>query len=266
MDFATLIGLISGISIITLAVASTSDFLIFLNVPGFLIVVGGTGAAILIKFPLKVCFHSIQAGLRTAFIDRSERPEEIIKLATKLSDIKRKKGHLELEKVPIRNALFRKGVQLIVDGRKPDIIEKILTLEQHHAIERHQAGERVFRAIGDSAPAFGMLGTLIGLVQMMTQMDDPQKIGVGMAIALLTTLYGSLIANLFAIPIADKLQMRHESEYNSKALIIESVLNIEQGENPRVMEEILLTYVSGNEKQMFVNQHHASKHKTVNKS
>jgi len=254
MDFATLIGLISGIAVIGFAVASASDFLIFLNLPGFLIVIGGTTAAMLIKFPLKICIHSFGAGVRTAFIDRSERPEEIIALATKLSKIMRKKGHLGLERIPIRNRLFRKGIQLIVDGHKPEIITKILSLEVHHSIERHQSGEKVFRAIGESAPAFGMLGTLIGLVQMLSQLDDPAKIGMGMAIALLTTLYGSLIANLVANPIADKLQMRYESEYSTKTLIIESVLNIEKAENPKIVEEILLTYISGHDRQTFVNQ------------
>lgn len=256
MDFATLIGLISGISVITLSVASASNFLVFFNIPGFLIVLGGTTAAILIKFPLRICFHSVIAGFKTTFFDRSERPEEIIKLATKLSLVKRKEGHLGLENIPIKNALFRKGVQLIVDGHKPEIISKVLTLEIHHAIERHQVGERVFRAIGDSAPAFGMLGTLVGLVQMLSQMNNPQSIGQGMAVALLTTLYGSLIANLIANPLADKLQMRYESEYNSKELIMESVLNIEKGENPRVMEEILLTYISGQDRKSFVNQNY----------
>jgi len=266
MDFATLIGLISGISVITLAVASGSDFTVFFNLPGFLIVIGGTTAAILIKFPLKICLHSVVSGLKTTFIDRSERPEEIIKLATMLSKIKRREGHLGLENVPIKNALFRKGVQLIVDGHKPEIISKVLSLDVHHSIERHQAGERVFRAIGDSAPAFGMLGTLVGLVQMLSQMDDPQKLGLGMAVALLTTLYGSLIANLIAIPLADKLQMRYESEFNTKTLIMESVLNIEKSENPRVMEEILLTYISGQDRKMFVNQNYPHKHITPNET
>jgi len=244
VDFATLAGLASGILIITAAVASGSDFTIFINFPGFLIVVGGTTAAVLIKFPLRVCLESFWAGLKTAFVDRSEKAEELIVLATRLSSVKRKNGVLALERVNIKNPFFLKGIQLIADGRKPEFINKVLTMEMNHAIERHQVGERVFRAIGESAPAFGMIGTLVGLVQMLTQMEDPNALGMGMAVALLTTLYGSLIANLVALPIADKLQMRYEAEFKSKALIIESILNIEKGENPRVMEQILMTYVS----------------------
>jgi len=248
LDFATLAGLISGIAVITAAVSSGSDFTVFINLPGFLIVVGGTTAAVLIKFPLRVCIESFWTGLKTAFIDRSEKVEQLISIAAELSDLKRKKGRLALESYSVRNPFFKKGIQLIADGHKPDFIKKILTMEMNQAIDRHQVGERVFRAIGDSSPAFGMIGTLVGLVQMLTQMDDPSALGMGMAVALLTTLYGSLIANLIAIPIADKLQMRYEAEHRSKVLITESILSIERGENPRVLEEILLTYVAGRER------------------
>ena len=249
MDISTLLGLIAGIGIITFAVSTGSDFLIFLNLPGFLIVAGGTIAAVLIKFPLKICIQSFIAGVKTAFIDRSERPEMLIKLATNLATIKRKSGNLGLQDMQIKNQLFKKGVDLIVDGHKESFIKKVLQLEIENAIERHEVGERVFRAIGESAPAFGMIGTLVGLVQMLSNMSDPNSLGTGMAVALLTTLYGSLIANIIALPIAEKLQMRHEAEHQGKALILECILGIERGDNPRVMEEILITYLSGNERQ-----------------
>jgi len=254
MDFATLAGLIAGIATITFAISTGSDLLIFLNLPGFLIVAGGTIAAVLIKFPLKICLQSFTEGIKTAFVDRSERPEELIKLATELASLKRKHGNLALEDAHIKNALFNKGIELVIDGHKADLITKVLQLEMDHAIERHEVGERVFRAIGDSAPAFGMIGTLVGLVQMLSNMQDPNALGLGMAVALLTTLYGSLIANLIALPIADKLQMRHESEYQNKALIIECILGIEKGENPRIMEEILITYLSGDQRKSILNK------------
>ena len=254
MDFATLAGLISGISIIAYAVSASSDFSIFFNLPGILIVTGGTTAAVLIKFPLKVCVRSFGDGVKTAFIDRSERPEELILLAKKLTTLKRKKGNLALEDIPIRNTLFKKGIELIIDGHNVDFIKKVMRLEIEHAIERHEVGERVFRAIGDSAPAFGMIGTLVGLVQMLSNMQDPDALGLGMAVALLTTLYGSLIANLVAIPIADKLQMRHESEYQNMSLILECIMGIEQGENPRMLEEVLITYLPGRDREYMMNQ------------
>ena len=253
MDFATLAGLITGVSIITLAVASGSDFAIFINLPGFLIVIGGTTAAVLIKFPLKTCIESFIEGLKTAFVDRSERPMELVKMATHLADMVRKNGRLSLEDAHIKNHFFKKGTALIADGRGPDFVRKVMTMDMDQSIERHLVGERVFRAIGDSAPAFGMIGTLVGLVQMLANMDDPKSIGMGMAVALLTTLYGSLIANLVALPIAEKLQMRAYGEHTNKALIIESLINIEKGENPRVMEEILLTYLPSRERDAVIN-------------
>ena len=253
MDFATLAGLIAGIGVIGLAVSQGSDFSVFINLPGFLIVVGGTGAAVLIKFPLKICIESFVEGLKTAFVDRSEQSLQLIKIASNLADIARKQGKLVLEDHPVKNPFFRKGIQLIVDGHKPDFIRKVMTMEMDQSVDRHLVGERVFRAIGDSAPAFGMLGTLVGLVQMLTQLDDANKIGMGMAVALLTTLYGSLIANLIALPIADKLQMRALSEHNNKELILECLMNIEKGENPRVMEEILVTYLPNNQREALNN-------------
>ncbi len=254
MDFATLAGLISGILIITYAIASGSDLEIFLNLPGFLIVTGGTISAVLIKFPLKICIQSFTAGIKTAFIDRSERPEELISLAVELSNIKRKSGNLALENIIVKNKLFKKGVELLTDGHDEEFIKKVLQLEITNSIERHEVGERVFRAIGDSAPAFGMIGTLVGLIQMLSQMEDPSSLSKGMAVALLTTLYGAIIANLIALPIADKLQMRHEGEYQYKSLILECVLGIEKGENPRIMEEVLNTYLPGSSKNVTAHE------------
>ncbi|MDH4275427.1 MAG: MotA/TolQ/ExbB proton channel family protein [Gammaproteobacteria bacterium] len=243
MDFATLVGLIAGILILTFAVALGSDFAIFVNIPGILIVVGGTGASVLIKFPLKICFSAFLDGLKTAFIDRSEQPAELIKLASQLSGRARREGKLVLEKIPVRNQFFRKGLVLVADGHPTEFIRKVMTLEMDRVIDRHMVSERVFRGIGESAPAFGMIGTLVGLVQMFVHLENPKEIGAGMAIAMLTTLYGAIIAYLVALPIADKLQMRAMAEHHTKMLIIEAIVNIARGENPKVIEEILLPYL-----------------------
>lgn len=257
MDFATLLGLFAGVIVIAGAVASSSDMGSFVNLPGVLIVVGGTTAAVLVKFPLKNCIDAFAGGLKVAFIEGQERPEELIKQATFLSAIARKKGKLALESAVIKSRFFKKGAQLIADGHSPEFIRKLLTMEMDNSIERHQLSERVFRAIGDSAPAFGMIGTLVGLVQMLTKMDDPAMLGSGMAVALLTTLYGSVIANLFAIPLADKLLMRAQEEYLSKALIIESIICIDEGQNPKVMEELLATYLPGHQRAAMLGEHHS---------
>lgn len=243
MDFATLIGLIVGAAIIFLAMVSGSEFGLFVNVPGLMIVLGGTFAATLIKYPIVSSFHALMLALKKAFWQGAEKPAELIKTANRLADIVRKQSVLALENEEVKNEFFQKGIQLCVDGRTPEFVQKVLIEEMDKSIERHEMGEQIFRGIGDSAPAFGMIGTLVGLVQMLSNMSDPSAIGPAMAIALLTTLYGALIANLVAIPIADKLAIRNQQERINKTIILESVLSILRGENPRVMDELLEAYI-----------------------
>ncbi|MDH5731515.1 MAG: MotA/TolQ/ExbB proton channel family protein, partial [Gammaproteobacteria bacterium] len=204
---------------------------------------GGTLAALFIKFPLSSFFNCIADGLKAAFSSDLDGPRDIINTATYLAALVRKRGRLALEDAPVRNSFFHKGAQMIADGHDATFIRQVLTKDMNSSIETHQLSERFFRAIGDSAPAFGMIGTLVGLVQMLSNMQDPESLTMGMAVALLTTLYGSLIAHLFAIPIADKLQMRAQNEYQNKALIIESILNILEQRNPKLMEELLMSHL-----------------------
>jgi chemotaxis protein MotA len=248
MDFATLLGLIVGTIVITLAILGGSDALIFVNVPGLLIVLGGTFAATLIKFPITQCMHAFVLGVQKAFRDQIELPTEIIALANHLSAKVRKHGILSLENEPIKNSFLQKGIQLCVDGRSPEFIRRVLMEDKERSIERHEVSEQIFRAIGDSAPAFGLIGTLVGLVQMLSSMDDPSSIGPAMAVALLTTLYGALFANLFALPIADKLKIRTQQEIINKTMVIESVLSIQKGENPRLIAEYLEVFVPSNKR------------------
>ena len=243
MDFATLIGLIIGTIIIAMAVLSGSDPSIFVNAPGLLIVLGGTFAATLIKFPLTACAQAFSLAVKTAFWEESDSPESLIAEANSMIDIVRKQNLLALEGHEIKNPFLSIGVRLSIDGRKPDFIRKVLAKVMEQSIERHLLGEKIFRGIGDSAPAFGMIGTLVGLVQMLSNMQDPSSIGPAMAVALLTTLYGALFANLVANPIADKLRIRSDQEYLQKSLIIESVSSIQKGENPRIMDELLEAYL-----------------------
>ena len=222
---------------------SGADATVFINIPGLLIVLGGTFASTLIKFPIGDCFQSLGIAVKKAFWQEVDRPVELIELANTLSGIARKKSLVALDDIEIENPLFKKGIQLCVDGHKADFIRNVLTKEMNMSIERHEMSEKVFRAMGDSAPAFGMIGTLVGLVQMLSNMQDPSSIGPAMAVALLTTLYGALFANLIALPIADKLKNRTEQEYINKSLIVECVLGILQGVNPRVLDELLESYL-----------------------
>ncbi|ROR34789.1 flagellar motor protein PomA [Inmirania thermothiophila] len=244
MDLATLIGLLFGLGIVVGSILMGSGPGIFVNPPSLLIVVGGTIAATLIKFPLANFLSAFSVAAK-AFIFKIESPEELIKDAVRLAETARKAGLLELEKAPVKNEFFKKGLQLVVDGHDAALVRKMLTQEMNLTVERHETGQKIWKAIGDSAPAMGMIGTLIGLVQLMANMDDPKKIGPAMAVALLTTLYGSLIANLVALPIAEKLELRSEQERTNKSLIIEAINAIQDGMNPRVLDGLLKAYLPG---------------------
>jgi chemotaxis protein MotA len=243
MDIGTTLGLFFGITVVSLAIATGSNFSIFLNLPGFLIVVGGTFAAIMIKFPLSGVFVSLPVGLKAAFMNDKERSVDYITLAVKLVKRGRKSGLISLEKEKISNPFYRKGIQLCADGRDNDYIRKILTQEMNLAIQREEVGARVFASIGEASPAFGMFGTLVGLVQMLSNLSDPTTIGPAMAVAMLTTLYGVLIANLIALPIADKLENKSAREKTQRGLIIECILQVQQLQNPTALREILEPYL-----------------------
>ena len=242
MDLATLIGMIFGTLVILAAILVGGDFATFVNVPSLLVVLGGTIAATLAKFSLADCIYAFKVGLRQAFVDESINPRELIEKIKEMASKARKDGLLALEEEEIPNVFLKKGVMLCVDGQPPEFVQKVLENEMDYSIERMELGEKIFRAIGDAAPAFGMIGTLVGLVQMLANMSDPSSIGPAMAVALLTTLYGALFANLFALPIADKLLIRYMYDRKTKRLITEGVMGIAQGESPHVIDEILGTY------------------------
>jgi len=245
MDLATLIGMIFGTIVIVLAILTGGDFSTFVNVPGMLVVFGGTIAATLIKFSLSDCLYALTVGMKQAFVNQSSNPQELIEQIKSMANKARKDGLLALEDEDFTNIFLQKGVQLCVDGQQPDVVKKILSAEMENSIQRMQLGSRIYSGIGDAAPAFGMIGTLVGLVQMLANMSDPSSIGPSMAVALLTTLYGAFIANLIAIPISEKLQLIYHYERKTKLLIIEGVLGIAQGESPHVIDEILMTYLTG---------------------
>lgn len=242
MDIATILGLLLGLMLIGGSMAMGGEVASFINVPSMMIVVGGTLAATMVMFPLKTVLGSIkvaQHALKQNNTSPLEIIEEIVALATKA----RKESIIALEKVPIENEFLRKGIQLVVDGTDPELLKSILRTEVAFMKERHKVGQRVFKGMGTLAPAFGMIGTLIGLVQMLRTLDDPDKIGPSMAVALITTFYGALMANLVFIPIANKLEGRSNDESLIMELIIEGVLSILAGENPRIIKEKLLAFL-----------------------
>ena len=247
MDLATLIGLVGAVAAIMSAIFMGGSVSTFVNGPGLMIVCAGTMTVVLMKYPISVAGHAIKAAAK-AFVHKAQTPKELIDKCVELANIARKEGVLGLEQVEIENEFLKRGVMLIVDGNDENFVRKMLSNDINLTIERHEEGLGIFKSIGDVAPAMGMIGTLIGLVQMMANMDDPKALGPAMAVALLTTLYGAVIANVFALPIADKLALRSKQERTTRSLILEGVSAIQSGLNPRVVEDLLKTYLPDNQR------------------
>lgn len=243
MDFATLIGLVVGVGVVVSAILVGSDFWIFLNLPGFLIVVGGTMAATFVKFPLPNVSSALKIGAVTALKNVHEDPRGLIDKSLELAEISRKSGMLALESVEIKNPFLKRGLKLCIDGHNLEVVRNAMIRDMEQSIHRHDEGARIFKAIGDSAPAFGMIGTLVGLVQMLSSMENPDSIGPAMAVALLTTLYGAVIANLVALPISDKLETKTEEERLNKELMLEAITQIHSRQSPIVLADILEGYL-----------------------
>ncbi len=242
MDIATIIGMGLGTFLIVGAIMMGGSLLLFVNIPSILIVFGGTIATAFVRFGMAEVINSVKVGMNTLFSQLS-MPQNVIQEIVNLANIARKNGLIVLEQQPIEDAFLKKAIMYCVDGHEADFIEEVLKKEVSLTVERHDIGRKVFAALGDAAPAFGMIGTLIGLVQMLANMSDPASIGPSMAVALLTTMYGAIMANLFFLPMSDKLALRSQEEELMRRLIIEGVLGILKGINPRVMEEFLETFL-----------------------
>ena len=254
MDLATLIGLLLGIVIIVGAILIDSSIWDFVNIPGLVIVVVGTVAITMIKYRLTSVMGSFKLAFSTVFLERTEDPIVLIQTVRDLSGVVRKEGILGLESVEIHDPFLEKGIGLSIDGHPADFIEELLIQELEQSIERYATAEKVFRGIGETAPGLGMLGTLVGLVQMLNNMQDPSSVGPAMAVALLTTFYGAFIAQVIAIPLADKLNLKALDEHRNMSLVITSVQNILKGQNPRVITEVLSTYLAPRQREMMKDQ------------
>lgn len=239
MDIATIIGLGGGISLIAVAIGF-SQLPLFISIPSFLIVIGGTCAAVLVNYPLKD-FLGVFSIVKKAFISKTEKPELLIPMLVDFGQKARRDGILVLqnETGKIQEPFILKGIQLAIDGMEPQAIMKILDTEIDNIKERHDSGYNVILAFGTFAPAFGMIGTLVGLVLMLQQMDDPSKIGPAMSLALITTFYGAVLANLVFMPMAGKLKKISSNEVLIYELALEAIVSIAQGDNPRIIEQKL---------------------------
>ena len=242
MDIATLVGLLGGFGIVIAAMVTGGDIGVFVNVPSLLIVVGGTILVAMMKFTLGQ-YLGLAKVMGKSFMFKSIAPDLIISETVELADAARKGGLLSLEDKTVSSDFMQRGIQLLVDGHDPEIVKGLLNKESKLTADRHDAGVDIFKAMGDVAPAMGMIGTLVGLVQMLSNMSDPKSIGPAMAVALLTTLYGAMIATMVVLPIADKLSVRKDEEALNQAMIIDGLLAIQAGQNPRVIEQMLRNYL-----------------------
>jgi chemotaxis protein MotA len=242
VDIATIGGFIFAFVIIVGAIMMGGSFMIFVNLPSIVLVIGGTLAVTLMRVTLADFLGSLKIALK-GFVYKLDSPQTLIDESVEMAKVARKEGILALEGLDISNAFLKKGISLCVDGHAPEIVNNLLAKEINLSIERHTTGAKMFQSIAAAAPAMGMVGTLIGLVQMLANMSDPASIGPAMAIAILTTLYGAIIANAIAEPLSDKLALIRGYEKRNKDLIFESIKGIQDGTNPRVLKQLLDTYL-----------------------
>ncbi len=244
MDIATIIGLVAGVSLLLWAIMGKSDLGTFMDSSSVAIVCGGAVSASLIGFPMRNIL-GIANVVKNCFFAKARNANDLIADMVRYAEIARRDGILSLENVTheINDPFIVSGIQMAVDGTDPDLIETIMMNDLETIESRHNEGKALFENIGKYAPAFGMIGTLIGLVIMLKNMNDPSTIGPAMALALLTTLYGALIANLVALPMADKLGLRSREELLLKMIVIKGVMAIQSGDNPRIVEQKLKTFL-----------------------
>lgn len=250
MDIATVIGLLAGLACIALPVMMGGDASMFIHVPSMGIVVGGMVCATLVHFSLGQVLR-ISAVVKKTLFCRLPGEGDLIQKMVNYSAINRRDGALALER-QIPNAgdeFLVKGLQMVIDGQSEEAIEKQLYMEIQYLQERHADGKKVLEFMGASAPAFGMIGTLIGLVQMLATLDSPDRIGAGMAVALITTFYGAFLANLLFLPLAGKLGIRSKKETLLREMIVEGLLGIVRGESPTGVREKMQAFVSEHNRQ-----------------
>ena len=245
MDIGTIAGLVIAVAAILISVVVSGGSITgLINGPSIFVVLVGTLGATIVSFPLGRLLKLHTVVLKSIFSKPGDAVATIKDLV-RYAEVARREGILSLENLisEMRDPFIVRGVKMAVDGTDPELIKTIMDTELEALMERHGQGKQILDTIGRYAPAFGMIGTLMGLIAMLSNMDDPSKIGPGMAVALITTLYGAIIANLFTGPLGDKLQARDAEEVLIKTIIISGVMAIQSGDNPRIVESKLMTFL-----------------------
>lgn len=245
MDITTIIGLVLGVGLITGAIMMKTSILTFVDPASIAIVIGGSAAAVLVAFPLQQLLKVFGVAKKVIFTT-PVNPVGHVKALVHLAEVARRDGILSLESQlndGDHDEFMVRGLRMAIDGQDRSIIESAMESELAALIDRHTAGKAIFDNIGKYAPAFGMIGTLMGLIIMLGNMDDPSSIGAGMAVALITTLYGAIFSNLFCLPFAEKLGFINKHELLAMEISVRGIMGIQSGDNPRVIEQKLNTYL-----------------------
>ncbi|PRR70260.1 motility protein A [Neomoorella humiferrea] len=244
IDYMTVAGIVAGIGLMAGSLIMGGNPKLFWNVPSLMVTVGGSFAAVLINFSfqdVKNVFGTVKQAFTTDLMD----PEELIELFGELARKARREGLLALEDDADRldDPFFKKGIQMMVDAIEPETIRQILETDMAYMARRHEIGQSIFKTWGNLAPSFGLIGTLIGLVQMLAKLDKPEALGPSMALALITTFYGAIMAYMIFIPLAGKLGLRSEQEMMLHQMMLEGIIAIQSGVNPRILEERLRSFL-----------------------
>jgi chemotaxis protein MotA len=247
-DILTPIGITLGIVMISFGIISSAGvggFVAFIQVASIIIVLGGLMAALLINFNIDQV-KLMGRVVKESFSQNEMDLEGLISLFERLSERARREGllALETELENVEDPFIKKGILLAIDGIEPEVIHDIMNAEITAMEDRHSKGRLILEKAGEYAPAWGMIGTLIGLVLMLNDLNDPSTLGPQMAVALLTTFYGAVMANLVFIPMAGKLESKTEQEVFMKQIVVEGVIGVQSGQNPRILKEKLSAFLS----------------------
>jgi chemotaxis protein MotA len=243
MDITTIIGFVAGTIVLCAMILMGGELSMFVSDHAILVIFGGAFSATLIRFPLGAILHGLPIGAKFAFTLRRWTARQLVDEIARLADVARKQGPMGLEKENIEDPFLAQGMRFVADGYDTTFIRDTLERDRDNFLTHLEEGQKIYRAIGDCAPAFGMIGTLIGMVQMFANMTDPSKLGPYMATALLATFYGATLANLICLPIADKLHGKQLDEDINRTLIIDGVLMIRESKSPTLVREMLLAYL-----------------------
>ena len=245
MDIASIVGLFLAIGLIIASILlGEAPVTAFVDLPSMLVVFGGATAASMICFPLNSMLKAPMIAMKV-LLNKNEDRIGLINQIVELAETARRDGLLALESkvIDIDNPLVKTGIQMAVDGSTPDVVEEVLRTEIDAISSRHREGKSIMDQLGRFAPAYGMIGTLIGLIMMLQDMSDPSTIGSGMAVALITTLYGAIIANVLFNPFAEKLGLMSRNEMVSFEIAVRGVMAIQSGESPRAIDQKLRTFL-----------------------